>query len=139
MQAIHDYGHRGVNNDFLVRTGDKLAVCYNDRSPQENHHLAASFSLLSKEELNWMKGISNKQKVRGAGPCKGSAEPFRRRELVSSLVGGINKKHAFRLDLNRSRPTWLFESHPLWPLDGCTSLEDDLGNFSVLHLSMVDL
>ena len=33
---IHDYDHRGVNNDFLVRTADPLALMYNDTSPQVN-------------------------------------------------------------------------------------------------------
>jgi hypothetical protein len=56
-----------VNNDFLVRTSDKLAIRYNDRSPQENHHLAASFDLLGKDELNWMTGLTMKQKVSGPG------------------------------------------------------------------------
>ena len=41
LQIIHDYQHKGVNNDFLVRTGDSLAILYNDRSPMENHHLVS--------------------------------------------------------------------------------------------------
>ncbi len=28
---VHDYQHKGVNNDYLVRTGDGLAILYNDR------------------------------------------------------------------------------------------------------------
>lgn len=39
--AIHDYGHLGVNNDFLIQSGDDLALRYNDRSPMENHHLVS--------------------------------------------------------------------------------------------------
>ena len=26
IQIIHDYQHKGVNNDFLIRKGDSLAV-----------------------------------------------------------------------------------------------------------------
>ncbi len=38
---------RGVNNDFLIRTLDPLALRYNDTSPMENHHVAAAFTLLN--------------------------------------------------------------------------------------------
>ncbi len=37
--AIHDFEHKGVNNDFLIKTSDPLALLYNDNSPMENHHL----------------------------------------------------------------------------------------------------
>ncbi|KAF5830629.1 hypothetical protein DUNSADRAFT_14253 [Dunaliella salina] len=57
---IHDYEHKGVNNDYLVRVSDDLAVLYNDRSPMENHHLAASFQLMNREEFNFMPKAPNK-------------------------------------------------------------------------------
>eukprot|EP00798_Chlamydomonas_sp_ICE-L_P009451 gene9451-32432_t len=37
--VVHDYEHKGFNNDFLVRSGDPLALTYNDKSPMENHHV----------------------------------------------------------------------------------------------------
>lgn len=40
----------GVNNDYLVKTLDPLALLYNDRSPMENHHTAAAFQLLLCDE-----------------------------------------------------------------------------------------
>jgi hypothetical protein len=40
----------GVNNDFLVKTLDPLALLYNDRSPMENHHVASAFQLLLGDE-----------------------------------------------------------------------------------------
>ena len=40
---------RGVNNDFLIRSSDPLALLYNDVSPMENHHLAAAFTLMREE------------------------------------------------------------------------------------------
>lgn len=43
---IHDYEHKGVNNDFLVRFQDDLALKYNDRSPLENHHISAAFDVM---------------------------------------------------------------------------------------------
>ena len=47
---VHDYEHGGVNNDFLVKTGAPLAIRYNDSSPWENHHLAASCQVLYQPE-----------------------------------------------------------------------------------------
>jgi len=43
---IHDVGHPGVDNRFLVATGDALAIRYNDRSPLENMHAATGFEIL---------------------------------------------------------------------------------------------
>jgi hypothetical protein len=43
---IHDYEHKGVNNDFLVRFQDELAMKYNDSSPLENHHISAAFAVM---------------------------------------------------------------------------------------------
>jgi len=48
----HDFDHPGYNNAFLVNAKSDLALRYNDSSVLENHHLSASFFLLSKEEYN---------------------------------------------------------------------------------------
>lgn len=64
---MHDFEHRGVNNDFLVRSFDALALLYNDRSPHENHHLAAAWGLLV--EHNFLGGISHKNKVGRGQHC----------------------------------------------------------------------
>lgn len=32
--VCHDFEHRGVNNDFLIKARDPLAMVYNDKSPQ---------------------------------------------------------------------------------------------------------
>lgn len=40
----HLLAQRGVNNDFLVKSSDPLAVLYNDASPLENHHVSGQSS-----------------------------------------------------------------------------------------------
>ena len=62
-KIVHDFEHLGVNNDFLVRLGDGLAITYNDRSPLENHHLAAAFGLLGLDEYNFLAALPCKSKV----------------------------------------------------------------------------
>ncbi|PNG99237.1 Calcium/calmodulin-dependent 3',5'-cyclic nucleotide phosphodiesterase 1B, partial [Tetrabaena socialis] len=59
---VHDYAHPGLTGDFLVATSDKLAVRYNDRSPLENHHCAASFALLSRPELDAFAPLSKTER-----------------------------------------------------------------------------
>lgn len=52
--AMHDYGHGGVTNSFLVATGNQLARRYNDKSPWENFHAAESLELLESDHLAFM-------------------------------------------------------------------------------------
>jgi hypothetical protein len=59
--AIHDYDHPGVNNNFLIATSDKRAMFYNDKSVLENHHCAAAFQLLIRENNNFLNGMDKKQ------------------------------------------------------------------------------
>ena len=51
---IHDYDHRGVNNQFLVRSVDPLALRYNDASPMENHHVSAAFTVMREMQYNFL-------------------------------------------------------------------------------------
>ncbi|KAK9850630.1 hypothetical protein WJX84_005118 [Apatococcus fuscideae] len=51
---VHDFGHPGVNNDFLIKTRDHLALTHNDASPLENHHISsANLLALSHQELHF--------------------------------------------------------------------------------------
>ncbi|KAF5832352.1 hypothetical protein DUNSADRAFT_11762 [Dunaliella salina] len=43
---VHDHEHEGVTNAFHITTGSTLAMCYNDVSPLENHHLSSSFNII---------------------------------------------------------------------------------------------
>ncbi|KAG2437154.1 hypothetical protein HXX76_005821 [Chlamydomonas incerta] len=60
---VHDYGHPGLTNDFLINTSDPLAVRYNDRSPLENHHSAASFSAMRRPGLDVLAPLTTEQKT----------------------------------------------------------------------------
>ncbi|KXZ51687.1 hypothetical protein GPECTOR_11g138 [Gonium pectorale] len=62
-QIVHDYGHPGLTSDFLIATSDPLAIRYNDRSPLENHHCAASFALLRRPELDVFAPLSSSERA----------------------------------------------------------------------------
>lgn len=55
---VHDYEHEGVTNDFLVKTSSERAILYNDKSPNENHHVAAAWFVLQKPECNFLDGMT---------------------------------------------------------------------------------
>merc|ERR1712232_1291080 len=44
--AIHDIGHPGVSNDFMVKTKTDVALRYHDISVLENFHLATAFEIM---------------------------------------------------------------------------------------------
>lgn len=48
--VVHDYGHGGVTNNFLVATENVIARRYNNRSPWENFHVSQSLELLRSPE-----------------------------------------------------------------------------------------
>lgn len=45
---VHDLGHPGVNNAFLIASKSKEAIIYNDQSVLENFHASAFFSIMKK-------------------------------------------------------------------------------------------
>merc|ERR1719217_233085 len=52
--AIHDVGHPGVNNLFLTKTMDPLALRYNDKSVLESMHAALAFETMKdNDSCNW--------------------------------------------------------------------------------------
>lgn len=70
---IHDYGHPGVNNQFLYRIMDPLAIQFNGISVSfsfwflnlmlqilENMHIKDAITLtMNNEEINWFKAFSH--------------------------------------------------------------------------------
>ncbi|KAG2453156.1 hypothetical protein HYH02_002482 [Chlamydomonas schloesseri] len=81
---VHDLGHPGLNNDFLIATGDALAVRYNDRAPLENHHAASLFELVARPELNALAVLT-------------TAERAAFRKLVIELVLATDMKQHFAI------------------------------------------
>jgi len=52
--TVHDFEHPGVNNVFLTKIQDPIAIRHNDISVLESHHIAASFELmLGTPSNNW--------------------------------------------------------------------------------------
>eukprot|EP00753_Platysulcus_tardus_P017160 PLAT6305.2.p1 GENE.PLAT6305.2~~PLAT6305.2.p1 ORF type:complete len:665 (+),score=360.34 PLAT6305.2:95-2089(+) len=64
---IHDVGHVGVNNAFLVATSDALALRYNDRSPLENMHCSVLFEAMKLPECSIFSRLAKetRQQLRG--------------------------------------------------------------------------
>lgn len=75
--ACHDFEHQGLNNQFLVRTHDPLAVRYNDQHVNENHHVSGAFRLLLDPAYNFLEAMP-------------LAEFKRLRQLVIDLVLGTD-------------------------------------------------
>lgn len=44
--AVHDLGHLGVNNDFLVNSKHPRATTFNDKSVNENYHISRAFEVV---------------------------------------------------------------------------------------------
>lgn len=58
----HDIDHGGKTNDFLIQTEAPLALLYNMRSINENHHSTVTFKLLATKEANMLGGLTLEQK-----------------------------------------------------------------------------
>jgi len=59
--AIHDFEHPGFNNAFQVNTRSEFAIRYNDKAVLENHHVSASFKLMSEDAYNIFKNFSREE------------------------------------------------------------------------------
>jgi cAMP-specific phosphodiesterase 4 len=49
---IHDIGHPGTNNAFMINTHDKIAIRYNDKSVLESMHSAKAFQITAMPQFN---------------------------------------------------------------------------------------
>jgi len=48
--CVHDFKHPGVNNTFLVKTHNPIAIRFNDLSVLENYHVSEAFKVLLEDE-----------------------------------------------------------------------------------------
>lgn len=60
--AIHDVDHPGVTNQYLIDSGNELAIMYNDVSVLENHSLAVAFKLMQEDGCNFLENLNKKQR-----------------------------------------------------------------------------
>ena len=58
--VVHDLGHPGVNNDFLIKIGSDAAFYHNDQSVNENVHLTNAFSLLRDDDKNILANLTQR-------------------------------------------------------------------------------
>ena len=57
---MHDLGHPGYTNNFLINTKNDLAIRYNDQSVLESYHVSEGFHIiLKKEGCNIFDDLSN--------------------------------------------------------------------------------
>ena len=58
--AIHDLGHPGFTNNFLINSKDDKAIRYNDQSVLENFHVSEAFHIIFKKNgCNIFESMSN--------------------------------------------------------------------------------
>lgn len=78
----HDVGHPGVNNAYLIKAKNELALAHNDRSPLENMHCAVLYQLLGKAETNIFAGLTE-------------SEWRESRKVILSTILGTDMAHHF--------------------------------------------
>ena len=59
---IHDIGHLGVSNDWLINENHSLAILYSDQSVAEMHSLACAFEILKDADHDICAGFSTEER-----------------------------------------------------------------------------
>lgn len=58
---VHDFKHPGLNNSYLINSGNEIAVKYNDNSVLEQYHISSAFKVISKPNSNIFVNISKEE------------------------------------------------------------------------------
>ena len=59
--VVHDFKHPGLNNSYLINSGNEIAVKYNDTSVLEQYHISSAFKVISKPNSNIFVNISKEE------------------------------------------------------------------------------
>jgi hypothetical protein len=59
--AMHDFKHKGVTNNFLVKVHDDLALRYSDESVLERYHCYQTFKMLRNESFALFQSFSEEE------------------------------------------------------------------------------
>ncbi|KAL3320502.1 Calcium/calmodulin-dependent 3',5'-cyclic nucleotide phosphodiesterase 1C [Cichlidogyrus casuarinus] len=123
---IHDLEHTGTTNAFHVNTGSTLAILYNDRGVQENHHVSAAYRIMKMENANIFQNLTEEEfrEVRSAAieivlntDMSLHFQQLKSLSKMISLPEPLNKLKAYSLLLHSadiSHPTKTWDLHERW-------------------------
>ncbi|KAK9815046.1 hypothetical protein WJX73_005831 [Symbiochloris irregularis] len=103
--AVHDVGHPGVRNDFLVNLGTDAAVRYNDNSVNENGHAAMAFELLYNPKHNFVAHL------------RADERHFFRRTVCDIILGTDMSQHDNHLKNFKGKVQEYGTNIGQWPLE----------------------
>ena len=61
---VHDLGHPGVNNSFLVETSSPLALQFNDLNVLEMFHVSSAFQVLAQPDCAMLANLSGEERTK---------------------------------------------------------------------------
>lgn len=118
--AVHDVDHPGVTNQYLIDSGNELALMYNDESVLENHSLAVAFKLLQEYDCNFIENLNKKQR-----------QTLRRMTIDMVLATDMSKHMSLLADLKTMVETKKVAGNGILLLDNYTERIQVLQN--MLH------
>jgi len=116
----HDIAHPGFTNDFMMNSGDDMALTYNDSSVNENMHCSVFCRLLQRPEYRFLQTLSSAQRVAV------------RKDIIHCILGTDMASHFrnFKIftDLIQNNGTDLTNWDDMQPLQQATLHAADVAN-----------